>query len=133
MSTAIDINNSDDKIVKKVTSEEELSDVGFEKADIIKPHHNDLPDQVPFTVWCILIISSLGVFMASVSTTALVIAFPVILIGKPFITMYDYIRLNLYLFSIYVRSGYDYINNDVGIISITTITRCCGTYSRQAW
>ena len=87
MSSAIDINNNDDdKIVEKVKREKELSksDVDIQKADIVKPHHNDLPDQVPFTVWCILIISSLGVFMASVSTTALVIAFPVILIGKSF-------------------------------------------------
>jgi MFS family permease len=37
-------------------------------------------DHIPWYVWCILLISSLGVFMASVSTTALVIAFPVILV-----------------------------------------------------
>ena len=37
-------------------------------------------DIVPFRVWCILLISSIGVFMASVSTSALIIAFPVLLI-----------------------------------------------------
>ena len=36
--------------------------------------------RVPLYAWCILFISSIGVFMASVSTSALVIAFPIILV-----------------------------------------------------
>ena len=43
---------------------------------------NKLTSLVPLHIWSVLLISSLGVFLASISTTALVIAFPVILIGK---------------------------------------------------
>ena len=43
---------------------------------------NKLTGSVPLHIWSVLLISSLGVFLASISTTALVIAFPVILIGK---------------------------------------------------
>ncbi len=36
--------------------------------------------QVPISAWFILMISSFGVFLASVSTSALIIAFPVVLV-----------------------------------------------------
>jgi MFS family permease len=45
--------------------------------DVDKESH---PPHIPLRIWTILFISSFGVFMASVSTSALIIAFPILLI-----------------------------------------------------
>ena len=41
---------------------------------------HEVKGNVPWTVWATLFISSFGVFMAAVSTSALIIAFPVLLL-----------------------------------------------------
>ena len=49
--------------------------------ETIKPveDKNQVASPVPWKAWCVLFISSIGVFLASVSTSALIIAFPVVL------------------------------------------------------
>ena len=50
------------------------------KVAITEQADEDIPKHVPLAVWAVLFFSSFGVFMASVSTSALIIAFPVLLL-----------------------------------------------------
>ena len=49
-------------------------------ADDVSPNQAPPMASIPWRAWCVLVISSVGVFLASVSTSALIIAFPVVLV-----------------------------------------------------
>ena len=81
-----------DAAVFSETADESCSDQGGNDSSLSAAvSQNEKPEQtakietapaptVPLSTWGVLFVSSFGVFMASVSTTALIIAFPVLLI-----------------------------------------------------
>ena len=66
--------------VENINNEDKQEIVDKQGKDTTESQKNDTPNNVPLAGWGILFISCFGVFMASVSTSALVIAFPVVLI-----------------------------------------------------
>ena len=74
---------SSDETSNKAASNESGNTVVIDtdKACVINKSSNDAhPSKVPLATWLVLFVSSFGVFMASVSTSALISAFPVLLL-----------------------------------------------------
>ena len=75
---ALEMNTFDDKALSDKPGSNE-NKIELVPVNIETPKHV-AHVKVPLKVWLTLLISSVGVFMASVSTSALIIAFPVILV-----------------------------------------------------
>jgi MFS family permease len=62
------------------TTNEDKQEIDKQESETKESQKNDITINVPLSGWGILFISCFGVFMSSVSTSALIIAFPVVLI-----------------------------------------------------